>query len=175
MKALVKGQVLDEEGLNTLLCEVEAIVNGRPITKFSDDPRDPEPLTPNHLLLLRTGPAVPPGTFTKYDNYSSRRWRQVQYLADVFWRRWVREYLPSLQERQKWNKQKRNRAVDDVVLVRDDNKPRNSWPLGRILEVYTNRRDGLVRSVMLKTSTSELVRPVDKIVLLEAAAVSSND
>lgn len=171
MKALTKKQVLDDEGLNTLMCEVEAIVNSRPITKLSDDPRDLEPLTPNHLLLLRAGPAAPPGKFTDHDNYSSRRWRQVQYLADVFWRRWVREYLPSLQERQKWHKQQRNFAVGNVVLVLDNNKPRNSWPLGRILEVYSNRKDGLVRSVKLKTSTSELVRQVDKIVLLEAAAV----
>ena len=65
--------------------------------------------------------------------------------------------------------------MDDVVLVLDDNKPRNSWPLGRIQEVYTNRRDGLVRSVELKTSTSELLRPIDKIVLLEAAAISANE
>ena len=175
MKALMKEQVLDDEGLNTLMCEVEAIINGRPITKLSDDPRDAEPLTPNHLLLLRTGPKVPPGNFTKHDNYFNRRWRQVQYLADLFWKRWVREYLPSLQQRQKWHKQQRNFAVDDVVLVLDDNKPRNSWPLGRIQEVYTNRRDGLVRSVKLKNSTSELVRPIDKIVLLEAAAISTNE
>ena len=85
------------------LCEVEAIVNGRPITKLSDDPRDLEPLTPNHLLLLRSGPATPPGNFNKGDNNSQRRWRQVQYLADVFWHRWIREYLLTLQERQKWN------------------------------------------------------------------------
>ena len=174
LRALIKEQVLDEESLSTLMCEVEAIVNGRPITKLSDDPRDLEPLTPNHLLLLRAGPAVPPGIFSKQDCYNKRRWRQVQYLADVFWRRWVREYLPSLQERQKWNKKRRNFAVDDVVLVLDDKKPRNSWPLGRILEVYTNTRDGLVRSVKLKTSTSELIRPINKIVLLEAADVPGN-
>ena len=174
LRALIKEQVLDEESLSTLMCEVEAIVNGRPITKLSDDPRDMEPLTPNHLLLLRAGPAVPPGIFSKQDCYNKRRWRQVQYLADVFWRRWVREYLPSLQERQKWNKKQRNFAVDDIVLVLDDKKPRNSWPLGRILEVYANSRDGLVRSVRLKTSTSELVRPINKIVLLEAADVPSN-
>ncbi|XP_078357279.1 uncharacterized protein LOC144642164 [Oculina patagonica] len=175
MKALMKEQVLDDKGLETLMCEVEAIINGRPITKLSDDPRDAEPLTPNHLLLLRTGPKVPPGNFTKHDNYFHRRWRQVQYLADVFWKRWVREYLPSLQQRQKWHKQQRNFAVDDVVLVLEDSKPRNSWPLARIQEVFTNRRDGLVRSVKLKTSTSELVRPIDKIVLLEAAAISANE
>lgn len=60
LRALTKEQVLDEEGLTTLMCEVEAIVNGRPITKVSDDPHDLEPLTPNHLLLLRAGPSVPP-------------------------------------------------------------------------------------------------------------------
>ena len=53
--ALIKEQPLDDEGLTTLICEVEAIVNGRPITKLSDDPSDAESLTPNHLLLLRPG------------------------------------------------------------------------------------------------------------------------
>ena len=60
LRALTKKQVLDNEGLTTLMCEVEAIVNGRPITKVSDDPHDLEPLTPNHLLLLQAGPSVPP-------------------------------------------------------------------------------------------------------------------
>lgn len=166
LKAVSQMQTMSEEGLHTLMCEVEAIVNGRPITKLSDDPRDLEPLTPNHLLLLRAGSAVPPGKFNKDDSYSRCRWRQVQFLADVFWYRWIREYLPILQERQKWHKRHRNITVGDIVLVLDDKKPRNCWPLGRVQEVYTNRRDGLVRSVKVKTSTSVLMRPVDKIVLL---------
>ena len=66
----------------TLMCEVESIVNGRPITKVSDDPRDLEALTPNHLLLLHPGSSIPPGRFSRNDNSSMRRWRQVQYLAD---------------------------------------------------------------------------------------------
>ena len=86
---MIREQILDDEGINTLMCEVEAIINGRPITKLSDDPRDMEPLTPNHLLMLRGGPTVPPATLTKQDIYG-RRWRQVQYLANVFWRRWIR-------------------------------------------------------------------------------------
>ena len=49
------------------MCEVEAMVNGRPITKVSDDPCHLEPLTPNHLLLLRVGPSVPSDTFSKQD------------------------------------------------------------------------------------------------------------
>ena len=101
MKGLLSEQTLDDEGLSTLMCEVENIVNGRPLTKVSDDPRDLEALTPNHLLLLRGGPSLPPGCFTKDDTYSRRRWKQVQYLADIFWRRWIKEYLPALQKRAK--------------------------------------------------------------------------
>ena len=174
IKAVTREQILDDEGINTLMCEVEAIINGRPITKLSDDPRDMEPLTPNHLLMLRAGPTVPPATLTKQDIYG-RRWRQVQYLANVFWRRWIREYLPSLQVRRKWNMERRNFAVNDIVLLLDDKTPRGSWPLGRVVEVYTNRRDGLVRSVKLKTRTAELTRPVNKITLLEGAEATKND
>ena len=135
MGALTKEQILDDEGLATLLCEVESIVNGRPVTKVSDDPRDMEVLTPNHLLLLRSGPSAPPGLFSKDEIYSRRRWRQVQYLADIFWRRWIKEYLLSLQERQKWNRPRRNFAVDDIVLVADLSCPQSCWPIGRILDV----------------------------------------
>ncbi|XP_028406775.1 uncharacterized protein LOC114529217 [Dendronephthya gigantea] len=174
IQGIIKEQVLDDEGINTLMCEVEAIVNGRPITKLSDDPQDMEPLTPNHLLLLRGGPTLPPATLSNQDIYG-RRWRQIQYLADVFWRRWTKEYLPSLQKRQKWNKEERNFKKNDIVLVLDDKTPRNSWPMGRVLEVYPNRNDGLVRSVRLKTKTSELTRPVTKIVLLEEADIAKND
>ncbi|XP_068757491.1 uncharacterized protein [Montipora capricornis] len=169
MKALLKEQPLNDEGLLTLFAEVESIINGRPITKVSDDPKDSDALTPNHLLLLRSGTSLPPGLFVKGDNYSRRRWRQVQYLADVFWRRWLREYLPALQERQKWGAAKRNFAVNDIVLVFDDTVPHSSWPLGRVLEVHSNKKDGLVRSVNVKTKTSTLVRPIDKLVLLESA------
>ena len=145
MKAIMKKKGLDDEDLRTLMCEVESVVNGRPITKVSDDPRDLDALTPNHLSPLRPETTAPPGKFTKDDIYSRRRWRQVQYLVGVFWRRWVREYLPSLQERQRWNKTGRNFVVDDVVLILNDKTPRSCWLLGRILEAYTNRNDGLVR------------------------------
>jgi hypothetical protein len=46
---------LNDESLQTLFCEMEAILNGRPITKCSDDPKDLEALTPNSNLLLRPG------------------------------------------------------------------------------------------------------------------------
>ena len=94
MKALLKQQVLDDEALNTLMCEVESIVNGRPITKVSANPRDLNTLTPNHLLLLRAGTAILPGVFSKKDNYTCHRRRQVQYHSNIFWSHRTREYLP---------------------------------------------------------------------------------
>jgi len=169
MNGLMKEQTLDDEGLATLMCEVESIVNSRPITKSSDDPKDLEALTPNHLLLLSGCPNRAPGVFDSADSYTRRRWRQVQYLADIFWRRWIKEYLPSLQTRQKWCKRRRNLAVNDIILVVDDTLPRGSWPLGRVIGTCPNSKDGLVRRVVVKTKTSTLTRPVDKVVLLEAA------
>ena len=166
LSGLTREQALDDESLSTLMCEAEAIVNSRPLTTVSDDVKDPEPLTPNHLLTLRSGPTVPPGIFVKEDVYSRKRWKQVQYMADVFWRRWTREYLPTLRQRPKWREPQRNFKVDDVVLLVEET-PRNLWQLGRILEVFTGK-DEHVRSVKVKTQTTTLIRPVTKICLLES-------
>ena len=62
-------------------------------------PRDPEALTPNHLLLLKGKPLLPPRVSQKDDCYSRRRWRQMQYITELFWERFVKEYLPIMQER----------------------------------------------------------------------------
>ena len=167
LKALLKVQILNDESLRTLMCEVESVINSRPLTKVSDDPSDLNALTPNHLLLLKTNSNLPPGIFCKQDQYCRRRWKQVQYLANVFWRRWLREYLPTLQTRQKWQSIRPNISKDDIVLVVDQTTPRSCWPLGVVLDVHVGR-DGLVRSARVKTMNTELVRPVDKLCLLEA-------
>lgn len=165
LNSVLHQQTLDDDGLTTILCEVEAILNDRPITKLSDDPNDLEPLTPNHLLLLRGKPSIPPGIFTPQDQYGRRRWKQVQYLADLFWKRWVREYLPLLQQRQKWNEKKRNLTVGDIVAIMDPSAPRGSWPLGRVVEMYPDTH-GLVRSVKLKTKSNTIERPISKLCLV---------
>ena len=109
------------------MCEVESIINSRPITTISNDPNDLEPLTPKHLLLLKSPMALPPGVFNPQDYYSRKQWRQVQYLANVFWSRWIKEFLPLLQKRQKWCQTKNNLSVNDVVLVVDKALPRGAW------------------------------------------------
>nr|XP_061785759.1 uncharacterized protein LOC133576497 [Nerophis lumbriciformis] len=165
LSAVLRQQTLDDEGFQTVLCEVEAMLNDRPITRPSDDPNDLEALTPNHLLLMKGKPVLPPGLFTKMDLYAKRRWRQSQYIADLFWKRWIHEYLPLLQERQKWTNEKRCFTPGDIVTIVDASAPRGSWILGRILETFPDRK-GLVRSVRLQTKTSIIERPVTKICLL---------
>lgn len=58
-----------------------------------------------------------------------------------------------MQERQKWTRSTVNLEVGDVVLVVDENSPRNLWPLSHIEEVKPSKGDGLVRRVALKTKT----------------------
>lgn len=168
LNSVLNQQVLDDEGLYTILCEVEAIINDRPITKASDDPNDLEPLSPNHLLLIKKQPVMPPGVFVKEDCYSRRRWRQIQYMADLFWSRWTKEYLPLLQERQKWQKLKRNLVPGDIVLIVDNSAPRNSWIMGRILNTIPDA-SGIVRRACVQTKTCLLERPITKLCLLQEA------
>ena len=158
---------LSDEMLESLFCEVESIVNSRPITKVSDDVQDPCPLTPNHLLLLREQPSLAPGLFHDADLYR-RRWRCVQHLADQFWHRWRGEYLHLLQSRCKWTDVHENVKVGDLVLIKEENTPRGVWPMGIIQEVFPGD-DGLVRSVRIRTKSNVLKRPIVKIVLLEGS------
>ena len=164
--SLVTEQTLDDESLQTPMCEAESIINSRPLTAVSDDPKDLEPLTPNHLLLLRQEASLPPGVFERNQLYWRRRWLQVQYLANVFRYRWKREYLPLLQERQKWLHPRRNLSVGETVIIVDEQSPRHLWPIGRVSEVY-HGSSGFVRRVKVITKKSTLERPVGKLCLLE--------
>ena len=158
--------VTSDEVLLTVFCEVEAVVNSRPLTKLSESPSDMEPLTPNHFLLARSSPSLPWTSVCK-DGDVRHRWRMVQSLMDAFWKRWLREYLPELQLRSKWIHEQRDLKVGDLVLVVDELKPRGLWPLGLILEVHEGR-DGHVRSARIKTRLTVMVRPITKLVHLES-------
>ena len=134
LSGLLKEQVLDDKGLLMLLCEVESIINEHPLTKVSNDPRDIAALTPNQLLLLKSIYCMPHGVFSKSDCYGKWRWKQVQYLVDIFWKRWTKEYSPILKTWQKWHDIRRNLSKDDIVLVADETMPQECWPIARVIE-----------------------------------------
>jgi len=171
---------LDDSSLRTMFYEAMSIVNNRPLTiETINDPKGVEPLTPNHLLTMKEAvPLPPPGKFVREDLYARKRWRRVQYLTEQFWHRWRKEYLTSLSLRQQWHAPRRNVSVGDVVMIKEDNIPRNEWKLAKVV-VANEDDDGLVRKVRIQMGqrdlgkkgerlkqVSFLERPVQKLVVL---------
>ncbi|XP_038150062.1 uncharacterized protein LOC119789301 [Cyprinodon tularosa] len=171
---------LDDASLRTFFYEAAAIVNSRPLTVDSlNDPDSPEPLTPNHLLTMKPTAALPPpGRFIREDLYARKRWRRVQYLAELFWGRWRREYVYNITTRQRWHNPRGNLKVGDIVLKKTEDLPRNEWKLAKVEETITDK-DGLVRRVKIRVGDrkigrngqrsgkpSIIERPVQKLVLL---------
>lgn len=170
---------MDDASLRTFFYEAMAIVNSRPLTVDNlSDPNSPEPLTPNHLLTMKSKAAMPPpGKFIREDIYARKRWRQVQFLSEQFWSRWKREYLSNIATRQKWHTPRRNLKVGDVVMEKMDDLPRNEWRLARVMDTVTDN-DGLVRKVKIRFGERKIVkgqcsgkpsiveRPVQRLVLL---------
>ena len=107
---------LTDENLETVFCEVECIINNRPLTKPSDAIEDCLPLTPNHLLSIKGDVTVPKENFNLRDVYR-KRWKYVHNITNQFWKRCLKEYVPSLQSRVKWKQTKRNITVGDLVLI----------------------------------------------------------
>lgn len=116
-----------EETLSTLLAEVENIVNSRPLSHVSVDPTSLETLTPNHFLIGSKSCLPIIGLFENSDFCLRKQWRISQRLADMYWRRWVKEILPELLPCPKWQQEKRNLQVGDLVLVVDPDSPRGLW------------------------------------------------
>ena len=165
MRRIVGESLLNEFDLLTLVAEVERILNDRPLVDVSTDPRDLTALTPNMLLTGTLDSSLPPDVFMKGDQYR-KSWRKTQALADIFWKRWLAEYLPLLQPRKKWFGTSPNLEPGDLVLVGDDNVKRGKWPKAIVEECYPDR-NGLVRRVRVRTADAVLVRDIRKLYLLE--------
>ena len=154
----------------TFLLEVEKILNSRPITRVSSDPSDSEPLTPNHILSLRHNPCSAPSEFEDSDKFQAR-WKRLHILANEFWARWVKEYLPMLLERQKWLKQRRNFKGGDLVIMKDTNIPRSQWPKALVQETFPS--DCSLRQVLVRSATGVFWRDVRKLCILEEELLKS--
>ena len=81
---------------------------------------------------MKTQVILPPsGIFQTKEEYSKKRWRRIQHFANELWSRCRKEFLPSLQERPKWNKSRRNLEIGDIVLLKGEGEIRNIWKLGK--------------------------------------------
>ncbi|XP_062702256.1 uncharacterized protein LOC134285477 [Aedes albopictus] len=157
---------LDDEGLETLVIEAESIVNSRPLTYLPLEAAETEALTPNHFLLgSSTGVRQPAVPFSDPTTALKNTWTQIQHQLDVFWKRWIREYLPMLTKRMKWFGEVAPIAVGDLVLIVDDAR-RNGWTRGRVQDVV-KAEDGRIRQAVIQTARGIVRRPVSKLAVLE--------
>ncbi|XP_041984959.1 uncharacterized protein LOC121737359 [Aricia agestis] len=173
LKIILKERAPHTETLLTVLAEVESLVNSRPLTYVSNDPQYPEALTPNHFLI---GSSSSLPQFGKYDNSDlnlKKRWRVAQRLTDMFWARWIKEYLPTLLPRQKWTTESRQLQVNDYVIIVEPNIECNCWRHGVVSATHAGR-DGRVRIVDVRTRTGVLRRPVTRVALLAPQDSSAN-
>jgi len=166
LSRIVKDAHLTLSELQTLLCQIEACLNSRPLSPLSSSPDDLEPLTPAHFLIGGPITLPPEPDLTSQQLSGLRRWKLVQALMQSFWTRWTSEYLPQLQVRGKWTTATKPLAVGDVVIVREDNMAPCKWKMARITHLHPGR-DGHIRVVTIRTANgTETKRPVLKLCLL---------
>ena len=130
LKRVLGETKLTYEEFTTVLVQIEACLNSRPLYPMSNDPEDLDAITPGHFLITR--PIVAPPEPAMLDVNPSKRWDLLRKLHQDFWNRWTKEYLTQLQQRTKWKGAKSNPSIGDMVLLKDKGLPPTKWALGRI-------------------------------------------
>jgi len=159
--------------LDTIVKEISAAINDRPITFVSDGLDEPSPLTPNHLIYGRRLKSNPEKTTIEDEPPLATRDELIlseKRLTDsfkYFWKRWLKEYLQDLDKFHASGKSKRQPKVGEVVMIHDEDSKRVLWKIGLVTEHIVGR-DGKVRAVWLRTSNgSVLNRPIQRLYPLE--------
>ncbi|XP_055590061.1 uncharacterized protein LOC129742214 [Uranotaenia lowii] len=154
-----------DEELRNALTEIEGILNSRPLTHVAVDHESEPALTPNHFLL-GTSNGVKPLTALTDDLITLRRgWITSQVIANQFWKRWLKSYLPEITRRSKWFNEAKPIEVGDIVVIVDPELPRNCWPKGRVIN--TSASKGQVRSATVKTTKGIYNKPAVKLAVLD--------
>ncbi|XP_077547781.1 uncharacterized protein LOC144160032 [Haemaphysalis longicornis] len=148
LKKTIGRQTLGFVELSTVLAEVEAVINSRPLTYTYDDPNDGAPLTPACFLAGRRLTTLPlhEEKFVESSATSLRLlWQKRKQILHLFWNVWRKEYLGQLRSAYASKKTKGGvPGVGDVVLIRED-RPRLLWKTGIVTAVFPGR-DGKIRS-----------------------------
>lgn len=162
LNKVVGQQILSYEEFNTVLSQIEALLNSRPLSVLSSDPSEPSALTPAHFLLQGGFSELPSATIPDIPLNRLSRFQLLDRMVQHFWKRWHLEYLHNLQTREKWLNASTNVTTGTVVLIKNDNTPPMKWPLAVIEEVHRGK-DGIVRVVTVRTRTGSYKRPIVKI------------
>ncbi|XP_055309915.1 uncharacterized protein LOC129573450, partial [Sitodiplosis mosellana] len=165
LKRTVGERILTYEELSTVLTQIEAILNSRPISPMTENPDDLEVLTPGHFLIGSAMTAQMEPNLLKNNENRLTRWNICTRMKQLFWEKWYSEYITQLQTRSKWNEPQENLKIGDMVLLKEENTPALRWPLGRVKEVFPGK-DGLVRVVAVSAKNKTYKRPIVKLAKL---------
>lgn len=162
LKRVLGNCNLTFEELNTVLVQIEALLNSRPLTPLSSDANDLSPLTPGHFLIGRPLTALPaPNLEDRCVTYLTR-YQRIEQLRQHFWSRWSKEYVSELQQRVKWRNCTKALEKDTLVLIKDEKLPPLKWRLGRVTAVFPGQ-DGISRVADIKTTCGVVRRAFSKI------------
>ena len=162
LRRIIGEQVLAFEELDTVLVQIEAVLNSRPLCPLSSDPNDLLPLTPGHFLTMAPLSCIPDADLSSLSVNRLDRWQLLMHFHQVFWKRWHTEYLHTLQQRGKWLKEGGQIQPGVLVVIKDDLSPPLQWRMARVKSVFPGQ-DGVVRVVLLQTANGLLKRPVVKV------------
>lgn len=170
LKRILDLTHLTYEEMSTLLTQVEAILNSRPLTPLSDDPNDLYPLTPAHFLIGRSINFVPHPQISNAKVTSLQRWKRIEYMKQHFWDRFANEYILWLQQKTKWHHSRGELKVGTLVVVKDKALPPLLWLLGRVIRVIPGG-DGVARVADITTKKGVIRRAFNNIVPLPVPSV----
>lgn len=164
-KRTIGLHVLTYEQLTTILVQIEAVLNSRPLVPMSENPEDLNILCPSMFLTGAALTQLPEPNLQHLNMTHLDRWQVCQRLAQDLSKRWKTEYLNTLQQRNRWNMERIDLRVGDMVLLVDELTPSMAWPLGRVVETFPGN-DGRVRVINVKTIKGIYRRPITKVIYL---------
>ncbi|XP_074033086.1 uncharacterized protein [Leptinotarsa decemlineata] len=162
LKRIVGNQILTYEEFNTVIIQIESVMNSRPLCSISTDPNDLAVLTPAHFLTLEPLSALPDPDVSHLMINRLNRWQLLQRLHRDFWKRWRLEYLHTLQQRYKWTKPLETITPGTMVAIKNDNANPLDWLMGQVTEL-TLGTDRVPRVAIVKTTKGLIKRPLVKL------------
>jgi len=163
---IVGGAHLTFEEMQTILCEIEAILNSRPLVPLSSDTNNTAYLSPGHFLVGSPLNSFPTMDVNDVNTNRLLQWQVIEQMRQHFWSRWSNEYLNHLQERYKWKNRKGPLLEPgNLVLIKQQGLAPLQWLSGRVEEVHPDT-DGVVRTATIKTAKGSYVRPISKLAIM---------
>jgi hypothetical protein len=169
LRRVIGSRTLSKAEFATILCQIEACLNSRPIAALSDVPGDLSALTPGHFLIGRPLLSVLEESVLEVNDNRLSRWQLVQAIQEHIWRSWAKDYLHSLQVRNKWSTSPANIKINDLVIVRNPQLPPSQWELARIIQVHPGS-DSHIRVVTIRTVCGHYKQPITQICKLPVSS-----